>query len=89
MMKKVDGKTLKQWIKQETAKTTKRLWGDGVTFRPVLCSEVLGDGQQMVYLGSISQLPNHWLILIDSKTDIESPDFDVETILRPIEDEFS
>ena len=87
-MKKVSGLTLDEWIEKETSMRTAKLWGEGVDFEPVLCSEILGDGQQLVYLGTISQRPYYWLIRIDSKTDIESNEFDVEDILQPIEDDF-
>jgi hypothetical protein len=81
----VDGLTLIQWIEKETAQRTAKLWGDSVEFSPVVCDEVIGDGQQLVYLGTVGQRPYYWLIRIDSKTDIESDDFNFEDILEPIE----
>jgi len=85
---KVDGLSLEEWIAKETTLRTAKLWGDGVEFSPVICSEVIGDGQQLVYLGTISQRPYHWLIRIDSQTDINSDDFDFEDILQPLEECF-
>ena len=84
----VAGLSLEQWIEKETAPRTAKLWGEGVEFSPVLCDEIIGDGQQLVYLGTISQRPYHWLIRIDSKTDIESDNFNFEDILQPLEECF-
>ena len=84
----VAGHSLEQWIEKETAPRIAKLWGDGVEFSPVLCDEIIGDGKQLVYLGTISQRPYHWLIRIDSQTDINSDDFDFEDILEPIEECF-
>lgn len=84
----VAGLSLEQWIEKETAPRIAKLWGDGVEFSPVLCDEIIGDGKQLVYLGTIDQRPYHWLIRIDSQTDINSDDFDFEDILEPIEECF-
>lgn len=84
----VSGLSIEQWIEKETAPRVAKLWGEGVEFSPVLCDKIIGDGQQLVYLGTINQRPYHWLIRIDSKTDIESDDFDFEDILLPLEECF-
>lgn len=84
----VAGLTLEQWVENETQEVTKKLWGDPTTFNPVICETSLGDGLQLIYVGTIGQRPYHWLIRIDSKTDLDASDFDIEEILEPLEDEF-
>lgn len=86
---KVDGKTMEEWIAEETAERETTFWGQPCTIKPVIHSEVFGDGLQLCYLGTIDQRPNYWLIRIDSSIDVESPDFDFEEILLcPLEEEF-
>ena len=84
----VNGKNIKQWIEQETKEITVSFWGAETTFFPVLCEPIFGDGLQLVYFGTIDQRPYYWLLLIDSKTDIMSDDFDIETLLEPLEECF-
>lgn len=84
----VDGLTIEQWVKNETQEVTKELWGDETTFTPVICETEIGDGLQLIYVGTTGQRPYHWLIRIDSKTDLNSNDFDIEEILEPLEEEF-
>ena len=84
----VAGLSLKEWISKETAPRIPILWGQKhAEFSPYLCENIIGDGLQLVYLGTINNRPYHWLILIDSKTGISSNDFDFEDILQPIEEE--
>jgi len=84
----VAGLSLEQWIEKETKEITVKHWGVETTFTPVICDTVIGDGLQLVYLGTIDQRPHHWLIRIDSKTDIDDDDFDFEDILQPLEECF-
>lgn len=84
----VEGKTIEQWIEQETKERTVSFWGEECTFTPALCDTIIGDGLQLVYFGTIDQRPLHWLIRIDSKTDIDSDDFDIEHLLEPLEEFF-
>lgn len=83
-----DGLSLEQWIEKETQEITVTHWGAKLTFTPVICDSIIGDGLQLVYFGTMDQRPYHWLIRIDSKTNIESNDFDIETILEPLEECF-
>lgn len=84
----VAGLSLEEWITKETATRTPSLWGQKYPeYCPYLCDTIIGDGLQLVYLGTINNRPYHWLILIDSKTDVSSDDFDFEDILQPIEEE--
>lgn len=87
-MKQVDNITMEELISSETEKRTVSFWGEEHEIQPVVCSKVLGDGLQLVYVKSIDQRPNYWLICIDSKTDINADDFDEETLLEPLEEEF-
>ncbi len=73
---------------KETSLRTPSLWGvEHTEFSPYLCKTILGDGLQLVYLGTMNNRPYYWLIRIDSKTDISSDNFDFEYILQPIEEE--
>jgi len=85
---KVKNMTIEQWVEQQTQPTIAHLWGEPYEFTPVICDTILGDGLQLVYLGTIDQRPYYWLIRIDSKTDIESDDFNYEDILQPLEESF-
>ena len=87
-MEKMDGKTMEEWISYETRKRTTTFWGRDFEIEPVICSEIQGDGLQLVWLSTINQRPDYWLLRIDSSTDIESDDFDEETLLWPLEAEF-
>ena len=42
----VDGLTIDQWVEKETAPQSVSLWGDPITFSPVICSKIIGDGLQ-------------------------------------------
>jgi len=86
--KLIDGKTLDEWIRFETIKRTVNFWGEDYEIEPVICSSIQGDGLQLVYVKSMDQRPNYWLLLIDSKTDVEDDNFDIETLLEPLEEEF-
>lgn len=83
-----DGLTLEEWIKIETREQKGKFWGESYKFKPVVARTVLGDGQQLIYFGTIDQRPYYWLMRIDSEMDIESDDFDIETLLEPLEEEF-
>jgi len=85
----IDGKTMQQWIEEETRERETTHWGQKSTIKPVIHSEIFGDGLQLCYLGTIDQRPNYWLIRIDSNIDVEAEDFDYEEILlNPLEEEF-
>ena len=83
--------TIKDWIKKEQEPRKISLWGTVVEtdFVPELCSTIDGDGQQLIYFGTVNQRPRYWLMQIDSKHDIEDPDFNVEKIvITTLEKEF-
>jgi hypothetical protein len=63
------------FIKNETSLHTETLWGQPCTVEPVLIDEIVGDGLQVIYWGTIDQRPQYWVLRIDSKTDIEADDF--------------
>lgn len=86
-----EGLTLKQWIEKSQKPRTISLWGVKYKddFVPELCSIADGDGLQLIYFGTLDQRPYYWLMLIDSKHDIESNDFDVEGIvIEKLEEDF-
>lgn len=83
-----NGFTLQQWIEKETSLVKKSFWGVAVEFTPVLCEYVDGDGKQLIWVMSIYNRPKYWLLLIDSKTDISGDDFDLDSIISTIEEEF-
>lgn len=87
----VAGLTLNQWIEQETTPRKISLWGDVVeeNFVPELCPIKEGNGQQLIYFGTLDQRPYYWLMRISSKHDINDPDFDVEEIvINALEESF-
>lgn len=87
-MKHIDDMTMEELITSETEKRTVSFWGEDYEIQPVVCSTIIGDGLQLVYVKSIDQRPDYWLIRIDSKTNVDADDFDEETLLEPLEEEF-
>ncbi len=88
-MKKIENKTLQEWIEQETAAEDLEFCGVEIeNFRPVICEKKQGDGLQLVWVKTLMQRPRYWLVLIDSKMNVNSEDFDVEFLISIIEDEF-
>jgi hypothetical protein len=75
--------TIEAWIKKEQEPQTISLWGTihQTDFVPELCSTIDGDGQQLIYFGTINQRPKYWLMQIDSKHNIEDNNFDIEKIV--------
>ena len=80
--------TMDEWIEWETRERKASLWGDYTTIKPVISKEIVGDGKQLIYIGTIDQRPNIWLIRIDGKIDIHSDEFNIEKYLEILEDEF-
>jgi len=80
--------TMQEWIEWETRERKAQLWGDFTTIKPVVSEKIIGDGKQLIYIGTIDQRPNYWLLRIDSKTDVSSDDFDIEKYLEILEEEF-
>jgi hypothetical protein len=64
-----------EFIKNETSEHIETLWGQPCVVKPALVEEILGDGLQVLYWGTIDQRPQYWVLRIDSKTDIESDNF--------------
>lgn len=82
----IENKTKAEWLAQETAPRIVSLWGDSTpNFTPYLCKTTLGDGELLIYFGTLNQRPLYWLVLIDSNTDFE--DFDIEEVITLIEEE--
>ncbi len=80
--------TMQEWIEWETRERKAELWGHFTTIKPVVSEKIIGNGKQLIYIGTIDQRPNYWLLKIDSKTDVSSDDFDIEKYLEVLEDEF-
>jgi uncharacterized phage protein (TIGR01671 family) len=78
--------TKEQWVEALTQETTQKLWGEPTTFTPVICTEKVGDGEQLIFVESLDMRPMHWLIFIDSKSDLS--DIDIEDFLQPLEECF-
>jgi hypothetical protein len=80
---------MQDWIKRETSLQKQ----GGIEFKPVILSEIIGDGMQLIWVSSMNDSPYYWLARIDSSLDIdELPDWkgdDLrEMLLDMIEDEF-
>ncbi len=89
MIKKIDGLTYEEWLAKETKPRKASLWGgEEFEFTPVLSEEIIGDGLQLMYFGTLDQRPYYWLVRIDSSSDLEDPDFDIDNIINLLEDEF-
>jgi hypothetical protein len=85
-MKKVRNLSIEEYTKKATEKREVFIWGDKYEFEPYLCENKLGDGLQLVAIGSVNNRPYYWLVLIDSNADVAS-DFDYDDIVELIEDE--
>lgn len=86
-------KTIDEWIKEEQTPRSISLWGTvaQTDFVPELCSTIDGDGQQLIYFGTVNQRPRYWLMQIDSKHDIYSDKFYEiieEKVITPLCEEF-
>jgi len=80
---KINGKTLKQWIKHELQPQE---------YQPVLCipedKAIHGDGLQLVRLTTRAQHGYYWLIQIDSRISLEYSDDIEEDLLTAIEAQY-
>ena len=82
--------TKEQWIEALTAETEIEFWGYTYTFKPVICTDRLGDGEKLVWITPISQRPYFWMMFVDSKMDV-SDDIDMddlEQLIQMLEYEF-
>jgi len=70
-----NAQNIDDFIKNETSKHIEYLWGQECVVEPVIIDEIHGDGLQLIYWGTIDQRPNYWILRIDSKTDIDSDNF--------------
>ena len=50
-------------------------WGKEYLIKPALLNTVYGDGGLIVFLYPMDDRPNHYLILVDSKTDTSSDEW--------------
>jgi hypothetical protein len=65
-------------------------WGKRYRITPQLVDKIFGDGKQIIYLTPLNTRPNHYIVQIDSKTDMSSDEWynTLEEIQEEIEDEF-
>ena len=84
----LDYQNINEAVNQETKEREISLWGDKVTFTPEIASEIIGDGKQLLQIWALGQRPHYWLIRIDSETNIETDDFDIESCVGILEEEF-
>jgi len=80
--------TMQEWIEWETREREVVFWADPILIKPVISGNIVGDGKQLIYIGTIDQRPNKWLMRIDGKTDVSSREFNIEEYLEILEDEF-
>lgn len=78
---------IKEFLKKESKPRFVSFWGKKTLVKPYLCNTIMGDGLQLIYLGTIDQRPQYWLIRIDSNTDVKADRFDIEPVIELIEDE--
>lgn len=85
----VAGLCMEDYLKLKTAPRIPELWWQKYPeYEPYLCDTIISDGLQLVRLWTIDDRPHHWLIRIDSSTDVNADDFDYdEGILQHIEEE--
>ena len=77
-----------EWIEWETRERKVEIWGEFKTIKPVLSKKIVGNGKQLIYIGTTDQRPNKWLIKIDGNTDVSSDIFEIDEYLEILEDEF-
>lgn len=87
--KRINGLTLFETIKKERKKHSPKQWGTTYDeYIPELYPHKFGDGLQLIWFWTTNDRPYHWLLLIDSKVNIEDDDFDYEVYLSSLEDEY-
>ncbi len=65
-----------------------KMWGQRYRIKPRLVSEVFGDGRRLLCLYPIMFRPNHFIVRMDSKIDMQE-NFDwLDKIYESIEEEF-
>lgn len=54
--------TIDEWIEWETRARKAQLWGHFINIKPVVAKKIMGDGKQLIYIGTVDQRPNYWLL---------------------------
>ena len=62
-----------------TKEETRHLWGQPVTNRDYLVSEVHGDGKQYVWFETMDSRPFAHIVKVDSSLEIDADDYDILT----------
>lgn len=81
-------KLIMRCVKKEIKPHWGVLWSQRSWCVPAYCGIVEGDGRQVVWLKTGDSRPNYYILRIDSKTDVESENFNVETLYCGVEDSF-
>ncbi len=81
-------KDIHAFLAAETKPYYTRFWGKRHLVKPALVHEPIGDGRQVIYLEPIDTRPNHYVLCIDSQTDISADGFDYDSIIAACEDEY-
>lgn len=75
-------------VNQEIKPHWGSLWGKKHWCVPEYCGIAEGDGKQVVWLKTGDSRPNYYILRVDSKTEVEGDDFDIETLYTCVEESF-
>ena len=81
-------KTMDEWVQDQTQEITIEFYGTKTTFIPEICSTIIGNGRQLIWVQNMMTRPYFWLIRIDSSTDISSDKFNIEDLFEYFEEDF-
>ena len=88
MKKHKTPKDISEFLKSETKPYYTKFWGQRHFVKPALVEEFLGDGRQVIYLEPLDTRPSHYVLRIDSQTDITADDFNFEELIQMAEAEY-
>ena len=87
-MKTYNGITKEDFLVKIQEEYIPELWGyKGDLYKPYLCKNTIGDGELLIRIIPLSTRPLKWFILIDSSTNFDDDNYDIEDILEIIEEE--
>lgn len=79
---------IKQKIEELTKPEIVRFWGVDYDRQIAVCPEKLGDGLQLIGLSCNNTRPHWYILQIDSKTDMDNENLDVESFCEAFEGSF-
>ena len=85
--KKLEPKIL-ALLEKELKPYETRFWGENCHVSPAFVQDDFGDGLQLIWLSSIDNRPQFYVLRIDSHWGVDSDDFDLEYMLTLIEEEY-